>query len=188
METGRGSFGGERGGDILPGNFPLGKKKVENSTLPFPCIFVLESGQGFADSDSKLGHQESAKIIFLIEWCFYCKGANHFEQSSFFNEPATSRPKIKQLHRATIHLLDIMDKGSPFWLPQFLLVTWNKAINNFKFTTNLLSILCISLFFFLSKDICVSFWVHLGDTMAMLTSLSLSHDPQPLHNDLGRHA
>jgi hypothetical protein len=25
---------------------------VENSTLPFPCICVLESGQGFADSDS----------------------------------------------------------------------------------------------------------------------------------------
>jgi len=27
VETGRGSFGGERGGDILPGNFPLEKEK-----------------------------------------------------------------------------------------------------------------------------------------------------------------
>lgn len=110
-------FWGRKRGRHFTRQFPTRKKKVETSTLPFPCIFVLESGQGFADSDSKLGHQESAKWIFLIEWCFYYKGANHFEQSSFFNEPATSRPKIKQLHWATIHLLDIMHKGSPFWLP-----------------------------------------------------------------------
>jgi len=61
-------------------------------------------------------------------------------------------------------------------LPQFLLLTWNKAINNFSSPKILLSIF-MYFSFLLSKDICVSFfWVHLGDTMAMTSCLLGMHE------------